>query len=343
MKTALFCATFGILCIASDPNVRAENSGAIALFDGQTLNGWIDQENSAGTLGGGDIKDFESFAKKLVEKPDAVSEFFNDKLDETIKTDLANYSAENTNAKAVRSALVKALNKIISGGPIFDGARFKGVQLSPATKELLVKNPQGLQLARLNKMLVEDAYPAELTKSPSAGWMVKDGGIASTGAGRGTLYTKDDYGHFRLTFLMRHVSGKPDHQACVLIFCTRPKEGEKPLDALGGIQFQVPNGGHWDYRPGYNNGGGDEFKTVNKTKFNIHEWSRVEIVADAKTGTAKMSVAQPPDAKAVEVLDFYDPVAGKVGPIALQMHNGGLFDEYKDIKIEVDPKTDDLL
>src|SRR6516164_7083414 len=134
MKTALFCATFGILCIASDPNVRAENSGAIALFDGQTLNGWIDQENSAGTLGGGDIKDFESFAKKLVEKPDAVSEFFNDKLDETIKTDLANYSAENTNAKAVRSALVKALIKIISGGPIFDGARFKGVQLSPATK-----------------------------------------------------------------------------------------------------------------------------------------------------------------------------------------------------------------
>ena len=51
-------------------------------------------------------------------------------------------------------------------------------------------------------------------------------------------------------FTMRHVSGNPDHQACVLIFCSRPQPGEKPLDALGGIQFQVPNGGHWDYRPG---------------------------------------------------------------------------------------------
>jgi len=45
----------------------------------------------------------------------------------------------------------------------------------------------------------------------------------------------------------------------------------------------------------------------------------------------------------VEILDFSDPTAGHVGPIALQMHNAGLFDEYKDLKIEVDPASDDLL
>ena len=66
--------------------------------------------------------------------------------------------------------------------------------------------------------------------------------MASTGAGRGVIYTRNDYGSFRLIFTMRHVSGQPDHQACVLIFCSRPSEGEKGLDALGGIQFQVPNG-----------------------------------------------------------------------------------------------------
>jgi hypothetical protein len=70
---------------------------------------------------------------------------------------------------------------------------------------------------------------------------------------------------------MRHVSGNPDHQACVLIFCSRPQAGEKPLDALGGIQFQVPNGGHWDYRPGMNNSGGAEFTSVTKTGFDVHE------------------------------------------------------------------------
>jgi len=56
-----------------------------------------------------------------------------------------------------------------------------------------------------------------------------------------------------------------------------------------------------------------------------------------------MAVAQPPGSKAVEVLDFKDPAAGRVGPIALQMHNAGLFDEYKDISIELDPREDKLV
>jgi hypothetical protein len=45
----------------------------------------------------------------------------------------------------------------------------------------------------------------------------------------------------------------------------------------------------------------------------------------------------------VEVLDFNVPDAGKAGPIAWQMHNGGLFDEYKDVRLEVDPKADGLI
>jgi hypothetical protein len=51
-----------------------------------------------------------------------------------------------------------------------------------------------------------------------------------------------------------------------------------------------------------------------------------------------MAVAQPLGSKAVEILDFRDPSAGKAGPIAWQMHNGGLFDEYKDVTIEMNPK-----
>jgi hypothetical protein len=184
---------------------------------------------------------------------------------------------------------------------------------------------------------------ADNNPSASPGWVVKDGAMASTGAGRGVIYTVKDYVRFRLMFTMRHVSGQPDHQACVLIFCTRPQSGEKPLDALGGIQLQVPNGGHWDYRPGMNNAGNQEFTTVNKTHFDPHEWSRAEILADASKGIARMAVAQPVGMKAVEVLDFKDVTAGKFGPIAWQMHNAGLFDEYKNVTIELDPKTDELV
>jgi 3-keto-disaccharide hydrolase len=178
---------------------------------------------------------------------------------------------------------------------------------------------------------------------PPDSWTVKDGAMASTGAGRGVIYTKDDYTKYRLVFTMRHVSGKPDHQACVLIFCARPDDEKKGLDALAGIQFQPPNGGHWDYRPGHNNAGKDLFKSLPHAKFDAKAWSQVELLVDAMTGKARMAVAQPVGAKAVEVLRFEAAAAGKTGPIAWQMHNKGLFDEYRDVRIEVNPTADELL
>lgn len=152
---------------------------------------------------------------------------------------------------------------------------------------------------------------------PPDSWIVKDGAMASTGAARGVIYTKEDYTRYRLFFAIRHVSGMPDHQAGILILA-RPEEGKKTLDALGGIQFQVPNGGHWDYRPGQNKGG--TFKSFPHPKFDAKQWSQVEILVDATKGTARMAVAQPVGSKGVEVLGFDVPEAGKTGPIAWQMH-----------------------
>lgn len=180
----------------------------------------------------------------------------------------------------------------------------------------------------------------------SNAWIVKDGAMASTGAGRGVIYTSNEFENFRLVFNMRHVSAetpKQDHQACFLIFCTAPSPGEKGLDALGGIQFQPPNGGHWDYRPGHNNSGKGEFTALPHAKFDPHQWSQVELLVNARNGTARMAVAQPPGMKAIEVLDFSEPTSGKKGPVAWQMHNKGLFDEYKDVRIELEPRENELI
>lgn len=179
---------------------------------------------------------------------------------------------------------------------------------------------------------------------PPNSWTVTNGVLASLGAGRGEIYTTGQYSHYRLLFTMRHIpAAKHDHQACVLIFCQEPQPGVKPLDALGGIQFQPPNGGSWDYRPGHNNSGKREYTHPPHAKFDPREWSRVELLVNAADGTARMAVAQPPGSKAVEVLDFKEPTAGRTGPIAWQMHNAGLFDEYKDVTLEVDPKVDELI
>src|SRR4051812_47721890 len=100
--------------------------------------------------------------------------------------------------------------------------------------------------------------------------------MASTGAGRGVIYTKNDYSHYRLIFTLRQVTG--DHQPCVLIYCTRPPAGEEGADAMAGIQFQPPNGGSWDYRPGHNNAGKGLFTKVPHAKNDLHEWAQVELL-----------------------------------------------------------------
>jgi 3-keto-disaccharide hydrolase len=204
---------------------------------------------------------------------------------------------------------------------------------------------------------------------PAHSWTVKHGAMTSTGAGRGFIYTSRNYRSYRLIFTARHASSLPgdEHQMCFLIFCTRPEAGQKPLDALAGIQFQPPNGGHWDYRPGVNNVGEGEFTRLPHKEFDPHRWFRVEVLVDASRGTARMAVAQPVssesvvytypwgsvvdsmglirpvEGKAVEVLDFKVPAAGRKGPIAFQMHNKGLIDEYKNVFIEVNPLDHHLL
>jgi hypothetical protein len=180
-------------------------------------------------------------------------------------------------------------------------------------------------------------------QAPADSWTVRDGVLASRGVGRGVLYTVNQYSRYRVIFDVRHASGKPDHTPCVLFFGIAPAADEKPLDALAAVQIQVPTGSTWDYRKGHNNAGKDEFKSFKHPHFDLKQWSRVELLIDATKGTARMAVAQPVDSDAVEVVDFNVPDAGKAGPFALQMHNKGLFDEYANIAIEVNPSKDDLI
>lgn len=318
---------------------RTAREKKIKLFNGKNLDGWTQAENSQTSLWSGDITNLAALVKAIRAKSNGVAAYLKGALDEAAKGDLATFDpSDAASVKATGSALGKNLTAIIKGPSIYEKARFAGIHLRPETEKLVRSHPYGLQLVVMNRMLLMDSFSGDIAPV-KRGWTVKDGAIASTGSGRGVLYTTHDYERFRWMFTIRHVSGNPDHQACVLIFCTRPDPNQIPLDALGGIQFQVPRGGHWDYRPGHNNAGNGEFTMVTKVSFDPHQWSRVEIVADASNGVARMAVAQPVGSKAVEVLDFKDPAAGKVGPIALQMHNQGLFDEYKDLMIEVNPRS----
>ena len=129
--------------------------------------------------------------------------------------------------------------------------------------------------------------------------------------------------------------GTGNHAPCTLIFCVTPPA--KP-DACGGIQFQPPNGGHWDYRPGKNNAGGGLFmKAGGAGPAGPDGFFKCELIANAATGEAKMACGGK------DVLHFKDMTAGKKGPFALQTHNAGFSDQYKDIIVEEGITSDDYI
>lgn len=61
-----------------------------------------------------------------------------------------------------KDALVVDLNALLAGPLLYDAGLFNQVHLRPLTKDLLAQNPSGVDLQRLNGLLLEDAYPLEL-------------------------------------------------------------------------------------------------------------------------------------------------------------------------------------
>ncbi|HXU82311.1 MAG TPA: DUF1080 domain-containing protein [Polyangia bacterium] len=174
---------------------------------------------------------------------------------------------------------------------------------------------------------------------PANSWEVKDGVMASKGTARGYINTKADYGDYRLIFSLRQVSG--NHQPCILIYGIRPP----PNDALGAIQVQPPNGYTWDYRPGHNTSGAALFTKYPHPKLDAKKWNQCEVLVK-QSGTFRFACCELTGSgpcKATEILKFNDPTAGRKGPIAWQMHNNGIHDEYKDVYVEENPKVDDLI
>ncbi|HTB79901.1 MAG TPA: chitobiase/beta-hexosaminidase C-terminal domain-containing protein [Opitutaceae bacterium] len=181
------------------------------------------------------------------------------------------------------------------------------------------------------------------TQVPASSWTVNttDVAIASLGKGRGFIYANNKYQFYRLRFEVRHLgvtAGGSDHKACMVFFGTSPS-----LDAMGGIQFQFPNGGDWDYRPGVNKGGGPHFTVFSHPTLDGSQWTSIELLVDGRNGTARIAEAQPVGSKATEIMDFSDPTEAISGYFAFQMHNSGLLDEYRNVTIEVNPAVDDLI
>jgi tetratricopeptide (TPR) repeat protein len=65
----------------------------------------------------------------------------------------------------LRMALTGDLNRLLEGPSIYDASRFAQVKLSDYLQQFIAQNPQGDTRIRLNRLLLEAAYPGEIAES----------------------------------------------------------------------------------------------------------------------------------------------------------------------------------
>jgi Domain of Unknown Function (DUF1080) len=185
-------------------------------------------------------------------------------------------------------------------------------------------------------------------------FVVRDGAILSTGPGS-HLWTREEFTDYRLFFNLRQVGNEPGkgHRPSVT-FLGRSPDPAAPKFPRGllGVQLQPPHGGAWDYRQ--TGQGGDPKKNPQfytrpdpRPKFDDKRWHRCEVLVKGSQGWFKAACCEiegRPSCQAVEVLAFKDPaLAGSKGPFCIQIHNSGLYDEYKDVYVDDRPTSDELL
>lgn len=108
------------------------------------------------------LKDPTRLASRLRDARDPLSRFIQGRLSPGTQPQLSVYNSANPPSPALQQALVQDLNALLAGPSLYDANRFALVHLTSATMQRIAQNPTGTDLARLNRMLLEQGYPIEL-------------------------------------------------------------------------------------------------------------------------------------------------------------------------------------
>jgi hypothetical protein len=166
-----------------DPEGKTEEGRTAQLFLARTIHSqYVGSRNPL--LGESDFlgENRLGLAQKLWAKADPLSQYLFDQLTPDTKglyddwrsrepssSDLKGIKEKDDLLKRFLTGLANELNKLMSAGQsIYEESRFSKVTLSEFTKQKMAENPTGEALTRLNRLLLEDAYPNEISKKPKA-------------------------------------------------------------------------------------------------------------------------------------------------------------------------------
>ena len=116
----------------------------------RTFTSWFEEDH---------FTDLNSLAAKLKAKGDPLSAYIVENLAADTQELLGSPDDK------LRSRLARDLNKLIDREKLYDTNRFAKVELSARTQHFVRENPQSHTRVRLNRILLEEAYPKEIAKS----------------------------------------------------------------------------------------------------------------------------------------------------------------------------------
>jgi hypothetical protein len=160
------------------------------------------------------VKDPALFARLLIDGNDSLSSHLRQQLSPDTAKALECCDRASFLCESLLASLVRDLNAVITGGrSLFEAGRFAAITLDPKTAALAGQPVQGRQLAILNRLLLEEAYPQAIARiwdslagvyalihsRPRAALCLSGGGIRSATFGLGVLQglaRHDLLGHF---------------------------------------------------------------------------------------------------------------------------------------------------
>jgi hypothetical protein len=117
------------------------------------------------SISAGDLVDLPGLVAELNNATHPLPVYVKNKLSDQTQRALAQYAHAICGPMEFKEELAMRLSKIIQKEVLYDDQRFANVDLRPETKELLAKSPRQNALIRLNKLLLEDAYPSVFAKA----------------------------------------------------------------------------------------------------------------------------------------------------------------------------------
>jgi hypothetical protein len=110
--------------------------------------------------------DIVSFINVLKATANPVAAYVVSKFTKQTQTSIQAFDGSATTAASLLTSIIADLNKIISAEGLYEASRFSGVTLRPET-EFLIGSNSSVTLPRLNRLLLEDAFPGAISNSLS--------------------------------------------------------------------------------------------------------------------------------------------------------------------------------